>query len=174
MPLFRNPTFAEVDELIAAKSAQLQALDTAAAATLTAWGQKDADAANAWREQWVALIGRFNAAVQLRSGKPTSLAPPPELVWNSIVRAVKQAWTLDGPATQAAPETPGDLSDLDRRLRAAGGSPDYSRVPQPVVPDADLAMFKAAGVVVTTAQLALDLWPMILIGALLGWLRRSR
>jgi hypothetical protein len=146
--LARNPTFAELDELIAAKDATIRAIDTEASKILPAWSTRAPDEANAWRNEWLALVGRYNSARALRdpTGGAKSLALPPEVIWGAILKSLRQAWDPAGSLTQAAPETPGDLNDLARRLGAQGGKPDFSAVPQPVATDPEAVLFNAADV----------------------------
>ena len=181
--LFGLPTWSDVDDLIAAKSATIKAIDSAAVATLATWSKSDAAAADAWRTAWKALVARYNEAVKLRPPAagislwpfPTDPAPgvTPEVVWGAVLHAIRQAWDPTGPTTQSPPETDGDLSPLANELAAQGAKPDYSSVPQPVVPDADLAMYQAAGVIVQAATgITLNAGPLALI-VLLALLARK-
>jgi len=147
--LFRNPTLAELDELIAAKDATILAVnaieaDPEKAKPLVAWRTRAPAEVAAWLAEWDAMRARYNAARALRVHVAASLALPPEVIWGRVMQSIRQAWDPAGSLRQAAPESPGDLVDLVRRLNAQGVSPDFSQIPQPVAPDSELLLFNAA------------------------------
>lgn len=136
-------------------------LVAAADAQLADWYARDPDGEIDFVNDLNALRKRYQAARDMLS--PRSLQFPPEVIWNAILKALKQAWNPD---TQTGPQSKGDFQELDSRLRSAGGSADYSKTPQPTVPDRDLQMFKAADVVARTIEKGAHDWTPLLLLAL--------
>jgi hypothetical protein len=160
--LFGNPTFDELDELIAAKDATIQAITKESLRVLPEWRASAPATAQAWATEWDALRSRYNAARALRT-KTTSLALPPEVIWHRVMHSIRAAWDETGSVTQSAPESRGDLQDLSRRLGAVGGKPDFGQVPQPVATDPALELFKAADVLTRLALPSLSGLGVLLI-----------
>lgn len=170
--LFGNPTFDELDELIAAKDAQIVAITAERDKVLPNWRAGSPATADAWNTEWEALRKRYNEARALRTKTQQTMSLPPEVIWGRVMQSIRQKWDPAGSLTQSPPESPGDLQDLSRRLGdGAGGKPDFSKVPQPTATDPALEWFKAADVL---TRLAAPTFSGLLVLAALWFFGRQR
>jgi hypothetical protein len=127
---------ADVADLIESGQYRIDQIGKAYVAITPTWLAKDPKGYGDFTADWTALQARWVAA-KARAQTATSTssllvgAQIPFMsgagldnAYNDLLRAMKQGG--DGAQVQK-----GDLDDLDRRLRAAGGNPDYSQMPQP-------------------------------------------
>lgn len=156
-----TPTRVDVLALLKAKNYQVTQLGRAFFEIQTEWAARDRASYDDFLADYNALVSRWTKARDDETDRfyvlPIEIAPALD-GWNHLMHAVRQAWRDElpnPPPDQTPPVTKGDLQDLNDRLTAAGGKPDYSNTPQPDArDDFDLRIFKAAGVILDTTKTA--------------------
>jgi len=139
-------SISDLKAIIAAKDYQLAQLAAHGATAAATWGLQDIAAYKDWQSDYGALSTRYIAAkdsakLALAAAALNFLMPEDaDGSGDPGFRAIMAAIHHD-------PEQKGDLTDLDRRLQLATGTPtDYSNNPQPKLgSDFDLNLYKATG-----------------------------
>lgn len=145
--IFNLHTVAELEEFITYKDKLLEQYQIQFDAIPLGVPGRDA-----WAADFATLKGNYARAKGLAAPKmiaahaavaATKLLPVGKITLDII--AVEPEWLNVTHSLQPnATETPGDATDLYRRLALMGGKIDETRFPQPVAPDVDLKIFQAA------------------------------
>jgi hypothetical protein len=125
-------TIAELKDLLNAKDSDMANLSTMANQFFATWQKQNPNAANAWHNDWQALIARYASAkssAQTQITISTSFLPdsmvPADGTYRDVLTALNPAWQTNGSA-------PGSLSDLTQRISLAGASTvGLASTPQP-------------------------------------------
>jgi hypothetical protein len=172
MTILGKATVAELKDLVANKDCVIAQLEKAYSAIVSNWASNDIAAQSDWFADWNSFMVRYGSARKTAEAAFTAAhltTTPNDMIeaqgpWDAILRALKQ---VDGTVSK------GDLQDLDNRLQAAGGNPDYSMCPQPTVnTDVDLNLYKQADTVVKVVTPAVGAakaaipWVLIVIGGI--------
>ncbi|MFI5300689.1 MAG: hypothetical protein ACHREM_21615 [Polyangiales bacterium] len=148
-----HASLAELRDLLRAKSYAIKQLELAYAELAPDWVVKFPADAQAWLTDWLALQTRYTAAAANANEAIDAAAYnplddtliPAQSEWDMVMRSIRQMW--DGEKGNQVVR--GDFADMNNRLIDAGGRPDYSQTPQPMIKsDADLRLFQAADVLV--------------------------
>lgn len=134
--IFGYPTLSDLKDLINAAAYFLQQMQAAATACS---GWQDSTAWTTWQSDLQQVQAHFNDAVSLSN---ELLTGTPKWLMN-----IRVASGVDGGfAWERVREVIRDVTDLDRRFRAAGGCapPTYDHTPQPQTPDTQLEAYKTA------------------------------
>jgi hypothetical protein len=124
-------TIAELKDLLNAKDSDMANLSTMANQFFATWQKQNPNAANAWHNDWQALIGRYasakSSAQTIASSNyflPDNMTPA-DGPYRDVLTALNPAWQTNGSA-------PGSLSDLSQRIALAGASTaGLAPTPQP-------------------------------------------
>jgi hypothetical protein len=140
-------TIAELKDLLTAKDSDMGNLSTMVGQFFSTWQKQNANAANAWHNDWQTLIGRYASAKSSAQNHitlaavnfmPDSMIPADD-VYRAVLTALNPAWQTNGSA-------PGSLSDLSQRIALAGASTaNLVPTPQPnSTSDVDVNVFNKA------------------------------
>jgi hypothetical protein len=138
--IFGYPTVSDLKDLIDAAAYFLQQVQAAAAAC-TGW--PDASAWTIWQADLLQVQAKFNEATALTNEILTGT--PKWLLNIRIASGYDGGW-----AWERVREVIRDITDLDRRFRAANACtpPTYDHMPQPQTPDTQLQVYKSADALV--------------------------